>query len=352
MLNIENISVEFDDFSLREVSLTINKGDYLALLGVSGAGKTVLLEILAGLVAPDQGRILLDGLDITQKKIQHRSIGLVYQDLMLFPHMNVFSNISYALRKQKLSSEEIKIKVQRLAKKMGVSHLLHRYPGTLSGGEAQRVALARTLAAEPKVLLLDEPLANLDVKLKSELRSLLLDIHQSGKSIIHVTHDYLEAATLSTHVAVIENGRLVQYGEPEQVFRHPATEFVARFCGTRNLFPCVIESNNNDMGVKTAVINDEVRVKLTDKVYKKNAYVMIPQDDIILSEQPIESSALNRFQGIIKEVYIAGQGIELIIDAGVDFVVSVSKRSQQKMELLPGKKTYLSFKASAVRLIV
>ena len=351
MLRIEDITVRFQSFALEDIHLEVARHDYLALLGVSGAGKTVLLEVLAGLVKPEKGRILVRGHDITGDKVQQRKIGLVYQDQSLFPHLNVFNNMAYPLRNHGIAKQVIKEKVDDLAGTIGVRHLLNRYPGTLSGGEAQRVALARTLAADPDILLLDEPLANLDVKLKSDLRALLRKIHQSGKTIIHVTHDFMEAATLANKVAVVEQGRLIQHGTPEEVFRHPRNEFVARFSGIRNLFRCMVEQENADTGLYKAIVNDSIAIQFIGGNGEKEGYVMVPQEDIIISEEPLASSAVNRLQGEVREAYLSGSGMELVVDAGVEFVVAVSRKSQENMQLIPGKKVWLGFKAAAVKFI-
>jgi len=318
---------------------------------VSGAGKTVLLEVLAGLVKPAKGSIIWNGRDITHYRIQHRPVGLVYQDLCLFPHMNVFLNIAYALKTRKVPAPELDKKVKSLATETGAGQLLSRYPGTLSGGEAQRVALARTLAAEPEILLLDEPLANLDVKLKSDLRGLLRQINRSGKTMIHVTHDFMEAATLANKVAVIENGRLAQFGTPDQVFRHPRSEFVARFSGIKNIFPCQVEEFPGKEGLKNAVLNRKVSISFMSPESANRGFVMIPQEDILLSEHPLESSAINQFQGTLREGYLSGSGMEVVVEAGIELVASVSRPSFEKLSLAPGKKVWLNFKASAVRFL-
>jgi molybdopterin-binding protein len=370
MLEIKNIHVSFPGFSLEDISFRLAGGDYLVLLGVSGAGKTVLLEVLAGLLKPGSGQVLLNGKDITRQRIQERGIGLVYQDLSLFPHMTVSENIAYPLKNRIHGRDRIKAEVISLAGQTGIPHLLDRYPGTLSGGEAQRVALARTLASNPEVLLLDEPLANLDVKLKAELRSLLRRIHKSGKTMIHVTHDFMEAATLATRVAVVEKGRLVQYGNPEEVFRHPATEFVARFSGVKNLFSCTLadgpaiaDGSNQSVspadgaaplagtGLTKAISTNGVALFFVGQAREKSGFVMVPQEDILLSGDRLDSSAVNQLQGIVKEVYLSGQGVELVVDAGLEMVVSVSRSSREKLKLEPGRKVWLSFKASAVRFI-
>jgi len=351
MIELEKININLGAFSLENVSFSLDSGDYLTLLGVSGAGKSVVLEIISGLLKPKTGKILLDGKNITDLKIQDRGIGIVYQDLLLFPHLTVFKNIAFPLRQKKLAEGEIRDEVNYYSSIVGVSHLLGRMPGTLSGGEAQRVALARTLASGARVLLLDEPLSNLDVKLKSELRSLLREINRSGITIVHVTHDFMEAATLANKVAVIENGKLIQFGSPEEVFRHPKTEFVARFSGIKNIFKTQEIKPADNRGLKVAKINNSVSLHLISETNAKTGFVMVPQEDILISADRIESSALNQFRGIVKDLYFAISGMEVVIDIGIELVVSISHSSQQTLDISPNKNLWVTFKASSVKIV-
>jgi len=351
MLKLNDISVKLGDFSLNDISLQVPSGSYLTVLGLSGAGKTVLLEIIAGLIKPDKGDVYINNQKITHIPVQKRKTGLVYQDLCLFPHKNVKSNIAYALKNRKISRGDMNKRIDELLQQTGISHLKHRYPESLSGGEAQRVALARTLASDPKILLLDEPLASLDVKLKAELRSLLRKINETGKTIVHVTHDYTEAVTLSSHIAVIENGNLVQTGAPEEIFRNPKSEFVARLSGYKNLFPCMIDEKAYN-GIKRAVLKNKVEVFFSgNSDVKGQGFIIVPSEDIIISEKEISSSALNHFKGTIKKLFVHGSSIDMIIDAGIDFSVTITKKSQRELGLNPGKVVWLNFKASAVRFI-
>ena len=351
MLELRNISVSFPGFSLKDISLKVEKGDYYTILGMSGAGKTLLLEIIAGLQKPNSGEVYLNNQDITHKTIQNRGVGLVYQDLCLFPHLTVEANILYPLKNKRISKKEKSKTLDKLAGHMEISHLLKRYPNTLSGGEAQRVALARTLASNPEVLLLDEPLSNLDVKLKSDLRQLLKKINLSGKTIVHVTHDYTEAATLSNKIAVIENGLLIQSGRPDEVFRNPTNEFVARFRGFKNIFKCLFEADASLENKFLAVINPKVAISINEKPDFHKGYVIVPEQDIILSEKKVETSALNMFKGIVKDYYQMGFGMEVIVDTGVDFSVAVSNESFQKMQIEKRKELWITFKASLVKVL-
>jgi len=348
MLEIKNISTQLGNFSLKNITLNIDKGDYLTVLGLSGAGKTVLLEIIAGLVQPNEGEIWVDGINITHQSIQKRPVGLVYQDMALFPHMSVEGNISYPLKGKGSSKESIQKRVKELAAITHVSHLLSRQPGTLSGGEAQRVALARALASNPKILLLDEPLASLDVKLRQELRLLLREINQSGKTIIHVTHDHMEAATLSKKIAIIENGTLLQWGKPDEVFRNPVSEFVARFSGIKNIFLCSFQSDNGNGVFQGLSPKGEIITLLTPPP-RPETHLMIPGEDIIVSESRLQTSAINQYQVTIKDVIDLHHGIELIVSSKEDFSVVITRKSAENLNLTRGRQVWISFKASAVR---
>lgn len=347
MLEIRNISINLKDFALKDITLDVEPGDYLTLLGISGAGKTVILEVLAGLLKPDSGQVLWNGKNITRLKIQERPVGLVYQDLSLFPHLTVFENIAFALKCRKLKKDAIATRVNDLSKLTGVGHLLRRYPGTLSGGEAQRVAIARTLSADPEILLLDEPLSSLDITLRAGLINLLKEINQSGKTIIHVTHDYDEVATLSNKVAIIENGKLIQSGLTREVFRNPANAFVARFSKSKNLLTCSVIQWKD--GLMLAKVNDQCQIYFNGATVSKTGFVAIPAEDIILSEKRVETSAINQMEGTIKETWLTATGAELLVDAGAEFVVAVTHVSFENLQLHPGRKIWMNFKASAVK---
>lgn len=351
MLEIKYIHIQLGNFALQNINLQVEQGDYLTLLGLSGAGKTVLLEVLSGLLTPRKGSIWFEGKDITHQPIQQRPFGLVYQDMALFPHLSVQDNILYPMRCRRCPRSEMKHTLLKLARETGILHLLDRYPETLSGGESQRVALARTLAAEPHILLLDEPLASMDIKLKEELRSLLRQINQSGKTIIHVTHDYLEAASLSNKLAVIENGQLIQSGTPQEVFRKPASEFVARFSGIRNIFKCQVSPSPDNNGLSIAQTPQGQEIVFTGTNPNKETWVMIAGDDIIISSQELDTSAINQFHGIITACNPLAQGVEIVVRDKEEFSVNISKHSFLKLDLQEGLKVWISFKASSVKTI-
>jgi molybdopterin-binding protein len=351
MLEIKNISKKVGSFSISNTSLSVDKGDYCVILGKSGSGKSLLLELIAGILSPDKGEILLNNIDITDSKTHNRKIGLVFQDWALFPHLSVQENIAYALKVQKVQSDTMQKKILQLSEEMEIGHLLGRMPESLSGGEKQRVALARTMASLPRILLLDEPLVSLDIQLRTGIMGLLRKIHQKGQTIIHVTHDYEEAITLGTRIAVMNNGEIIQTGSPEEVFQHPKNEFVANFIGIRNFFRAIIETENKGDNSNTlkVSIGQNISLCLTTQDPGKEGYVMIRGEEIVISNERSDSSACNNLEGLIKEIYPGSNGIEVIVDVGVLLIVNITKNSLKKLQLTTGKKVWLSFKASAVK---
>jgi len=354
MLELKHISKKLGNFKIRQSSLDVIGGSYCVILGKSGSGKSLLLELIAGILVPDEGQIVLQGSDITGLKTNHRHIGLVFQDYALFPHLSVYDNIAYALKLQKSKADTMHKRVLQLSEEMEISHLLNRKPESLSGGEKQRVALARTMASDPKVLLLDEPLVSLDVQLRAGIMGLLRKIHQKGQTIIHVTHDYEEAIALATHMAVMKNGKIIQAGSPIEIFQHPKDEFVANFIGIRNFFKVTIEEENkvgtdSTDSTYTARLSQGLNLCLTSQDVSKEGYVMIRGEEIIISKAKTKSSACNNLEGVIKEIYPQNGGIEVIVDVGVKLIVNITKNSLEKLKLKVGLNVWVSFKASAVK---
>jgi len=323
----------------------VNDGDYFILLGESGAGKSMVLETIAGLVVPDEGNLFLDGRDITREKIQHRGIGLVFQDHAVFPHMNVRGNLLYALKGSPASHAEKKAKVEDMANRLSIASLLDRRPATLSGGELQRVALARTLIQKPRILLLDEPLASIDNLLKSDLRALLRQIHREGQTILHVTHDYEEALSLGTRIAVIDKGSIIQEGTPEEVFQHPRSAFVAHFAGLRNFFPVTLSAANGSTRAQTG----NILIGLVTGESNPDGFIIIRGEDIVLSKDPIDTSMINNFKGRITEIVPSRFGYEVTIDTGIILHALVTGNSLVKLNLSEGNLVWAHFKATAVK---
>ena len=259
MLRLNNINRRLGHFSLADINLEVSDGEYYVLLGRSGSGKTQFLELIAGLEHPDNGTIVLDGMDITRQRIQDRKVGIVFQDYAVFPHMTVFGNIAYPLKARREDRNVIHERVTAAAASMNIKHILDRSTDKLSGGELQRVALARTLITSPRLLLLDEPLSSLDTSLKDDLKKLLRNLNKEGQTIIHVTHDYGDAISLAKRVGVIHNGRIIQEGSVEEVFRNPSNRFVARYAGIRNFFRVDITREDGSL---TGISENNLRFKL------------------------------------------------------------------------------------------
>jgi sulfate transport system ATP-binding protein len=237
-IQIRNVSKRFGNFvAVNDVSLDVPNGSLLALLGPSGSGKTTLLRIIAGLEVADQGAVLHDGVDMTERSARERQVGFVFQHYALFRHMTIEDNIGYGLRVRGVKKAERRERVNELLKLIRLDSFGSRYPSQLSGGQRQRVALARALAARPSVLLLDEPFGALDAKVRQELRQWLRRLHEEiHVTSVFVTHDQEEAFEVSDHVVVMNEGRVEQVGTPAEVFEHPANAFVMDFLGNVNVF--------------------------------------------------------------------------------------------------------------------
>jgi len=356
MLSVRQICKVLPDFQIRDVSFEIQPGQYFVLLGRTGVGKSLLLQIIAGLIRPETGRIFLDGKDITNEKIQKRGIGLVFQDSALFPHMTVYDNIAYPLRCRKLGHRHIHKCIRELAEDFEVSGLLKRRPPTLSGGQTQRVSLARAVASEPQCLLLDEPLSSLDTKSRSEMRALLRKIHRRRQQpILHVTHDYTEAVSLATHIAVMENGRIAQVGTAEEIFQRPKSEFIARFVGVRNFFNGQLEGSDHEQVRLKRFSTDGLDFSVLTDSPGGSGYIMVRSEDVTISNVASRTSARNSFEGTIIDIVPAGGGMEVIVDIGTSKVVEiaalVTNESVKTLRLHCGKRVWVSFKASAAKYI-
>jgi sulfate transport system ATP-binding protein len=247
-IEVRGVTKAFGAFqAIRDIDLTVPKGQFLALLGPSGSGKTTLLRIIAGLDEPDRGTVFINGQDATAQSARGRNVGFVFQHYALFRHMTVFENVAFGMRvrprQSRPSAEKIAARVNELLRLVQLDFLAHRLPSQLSGGQRQRVALARALAVEPAVLLLDEPFGALDAKVRQELRGWLRRLHDEiGLTSVFVTHDQEEALELADRVVVMERGAIEQDGTPVDVVDHPATPFVANFIGRVNVFHGRLES--------------------------------------------------------------------------------------------------------------
>ncbi len=352
-LDIQNLSVDLGQFHLKDVNLEVDTNDYLVVIGPTGSGKSILLETIAGFYTPQKGKILLEGKDITHLTPENRGISIVYQDYVLFPHMNVFENIAYGLKKTVKEHDVIKSKVREMAGNLKIDHLLQRDPETLSGGEKQRVAIARSLIVEPNILLMDEPFSALDVNTHAYMTGLIKNaIADYETTCIHVSHNFNDVWNLAEHVAVMKEGKLLQQGRVKEVFSKPSHNFVADFVGVHNVFPgSLLESKN---GITTVRLKDGLLIRSSDRVVSdlERVLVAIRPENIILSNESFVSSLRNQIIGTVEDVIRIGPTVW--IEARVNetlFKGIITPSSYDILNIEKGKKVYISFKSLNVKII-
>ena len=293
------------------LSLEIQPGELFFLLGPSGCGKTTALRLVAGFYIPDEGRIILNGLDQSRVPPHKRNTGMVFQNYALWPHMNVWSNVAYGLKMRRVSEDEKKKRVGRALETVQMENYAQRLPNQLSGGQQQRVALARALVIEPDVILLDEPLSNLDAKLRVEMRAQIKEIHQKiGRTMIYVTHDQAEALSMADRIAVMLRGRVVQIGTPRQLYSRPDSAFVAEFIGGTNLLPGTLDERGDLLTVRTHVgliraVNGAKDLAQGDLVFCS----VRPESLRLQTEEPLPA-CLNQLTGEIQSIMYFGDSEE------------------------------------------
>ena len=292
-LKFEDIDKSFGENNvISKFNLEVEKGKFIVLLGPSGCGKSTLLRMIAGLEKIDNGKIILENNLLNNLLPSKRQIAMVFQSYALYPHMNVFQNISFGLKSEKISKNDIKDKVNEVAKILKIEELLDRRPKELSGGQRQRVAIGRAITRNPKLFLFDEPLSNLDAALRSEMRVEISKLHKKLKSnIIYVTHDQIEAMTLADKIVIMNKGKIEQFGSPEDIYNNPNNIFVAEFIGNpkMNIFKVKTEDIINKNTFK--LFNREI--KFENLNFKEGLYVGIRPEDISLenkSEYSVEIS--------------------------------------------------------------
>ena len=294
-MTINQIDVSYDKKKqiLKGLDLKVEKGELVSLLGPSGCGKSTTLRVVAGFIDPQGGTFTLDGEDMTRVAVHKRNFGLVFQSYALFPHLSVYDNVAFGLRTRKMDKETIDKKVKDILEVCGLTELAQRFPKQMSGGQRQRVALARALVIEPKLLLLDEPLSNLDAKLRLSMRVEIKRLQKKlGITTLFVTHDQEECFSISDKVAVMNNGVIEQFDTPENIYRRPATEFVARFIGFENF----LEMERD--GVHVYRVPDGSRFEV-DMDCEEEAFAgTIRPDDICLAEQGQQENVLTGAVGV------------------------------------------------------
>ncbi len=312
-LQIIDVSKRFDNVvALDKVNLKIEKSEIFSLLGSSGCGKSTLLRIIAGFEKPDQGRILLEGKDITKLPPYVRPLNIMFQNYALFPHLNVTNNIQFGLKEEKISKEEINHRVNEILNLLELNGLEKRKINEISGGQQQRVALARCLVKKPKLLLLDEPLAALDKQLRVQTQFELVNLqYKLGITFIIVTHDQEEAMSLSDRMAIMKNGEILQVGNPVEIYEKPKDKYIANFIGTANIFN-VLNKNNQ-------IIIKELNYEVKNINNKENYFKCLIRPEKI-SVKKLEKQSDNLNIGVVKEVAYLGSYTKYLIDVnGFEF---------------------------------
>mgnify|MGYP000084106543 FL=1 len=352
-IDIRNIALSFGSTSvLKDINLRIEPGEFFALLGPSGSGKSTLLRLIAGFNQHQRGELLIDGKDVTGTAPWLRNIGMVFQSYALWPHMTVAQNVAFGLEARKLPSAEIRKKVQEALELVDLGGLAERRPGQLSGGQQQRVAIARTLAIEPQVLLLDEPLSNLDAKLRTQTRHELVELQRRlGLTTIFVTHDQEEALTTCHRIAVMDQGVIQQVGSPMDLFDFPVNRFVAQFVGSINLFSGRFQTEGDRLRFVSPTLGEVVlpsglvlQATSMDLAFRPHA-VRFASDR--LSDLD-ENLALN---GTIVSAEFLGEAFRYDVRVGQAIVRADISHSRGKTALKPGSEVHLRIPAQELRFV-
>jgi spermidine/putrescine transport system ATP-binding protein/putrescine transport system ATP-binding protein len=312
-LSIENLKKSYgSEVAVKNLSLQVAENEFFALLGPSGCGKTTLLRILAGLESADQGEIKLQNQDLISLPANKRPVNLMFQSYALFPHLDVYENVAYGLRREKLPQDEIDQRTTQVLKTVGLLDQKDRSPSQLSGGQKQRVALARAIVKRPKILLLDEPLSALDKKVRSEMQLELKRLqHEAGITFILVTHDQEEAMSIADRIALMDQGEVIQVATPIKMYREPKTKFVADFIGENNLIQGQINANSLIVAGKSIPINSS-KFKSADK-----ALLVVRPEQISLVDKGFISGT------VVSSNFYGGSSL-LFIDCGLNQLIKVS----------------------------
>ena len=350
-INIQNVlkiyKSDMDVYALNDVSLTINKNEFFTLLGPSGCGKTTLLRLIAGFEHPTSGTILLNDQDISLLPPNKRPVNTVFQSYALFPHMTVAGNISFGLEMLGWSRERVSQTVDEMLALVKMGELKNRKPSEISGGQQQRVALARALAPKPQVLLLDEPLSALDLKLRKQMQIELKRLQsETGITFVFVTHDQEEALTMSDRIAVMNEGKVLQYGSPREIYHNPQNKFVANFIGESNFLSANIENDR-------AILSDGTVLSLCEhkgSTYSGQRSILIRPEHVNMH---VSNSGNRSLEGVIENIVYFGTDthFHLTLNGGEQFTVRKQNSSGNGEELKLGTKVQLEIDASAIQIL-
>ena len=341
LLELEHITAGYEkNIILRDFNLKVERGQFVSLLGSSGCGKTTTLRLIAGFSQPNEGRIVSDGKDITHVPLHRRNFGFVFQSYALFPHMTVFDNVAFGLKMRKVPKEEMKRRVMEMLALVDLTGFEGRYPREMSGGQRQRVALARAMVIRPDLMLFDEPLSNLDAKLRVKMRVEIRRIQQElGFTAIYVTHDQEECFAISDQVAIMNGGVIEQMDSPAHVFNSPNTEFIARFVGFENFF---------DLTRRGGVLQTEsgLALKVTREVSGDRFRACIRPEDVVL--YPGDTQGENRIEGEVLVTTFLGRNIQYNVRTAIgEFVI----RAGQEQAYSVGSRVSLELSANKIILI-
>ena len=317
------------------ISLDIQDGEFLTLLGPSGCGKTTTLRLVAGFLVPKSGRVLFDDEDVSLRPSNLREIGMVFQDYALFPHMTIFENVAFGLRERKVPDPEIRQRVGDLLERVHLPDFNDRYPGEISGGQCQRVALARAVASTPRLLLMDEPLGALDLKLREAMQIEIKALQQElGITTIYVTHDQYEAMAMSDRIAVMNKGKIAQLDDAEGLYNRPRSKFVADFVGRINFIPVIVETVTD--GTAALRCNSTLlRVANSNGAAHGAATLMVRPEKLRLAPADQDNSDLNSLNGIVKSVRFQGNVLHCDVKIYDDLMLTI-ETNQGDGAAIPG----------------
>ncbi len=341
-IELKKLTKKFGEVTAADdINLTIKDGEFFTLLGPSGCGKTTTMRIIAGLEVPNEGQVFFDGEDVTQLPSYERNTGMVFQNYALWPHMKVFENVAYGLNVRKVASEEIKDRVGEALEQVKLGGMENRFPTQLSGGQQQRVALARVLVINPSVLLLDEPLSNLDAKLRVQMREEIKALQKRlGITTVYVTHDQEEAMSVSDRIAIQNYGKVMQIGSPLDIYNVPQNVFIATFMGRGTLLEGDVTSVNENVRMKIGKI-ELTGLDSTEKIKEGDRASCIIRPESYETEEPDEPS--NTLEGVVEwasfiglytEVRVDVDGHKILVDVPPDVTVDVGEKL----------KVYISYK--------